>query len=104
MIILTLAMALWQVDPAPPPDVPPPQESLILRDLGFSARIGWWFPNINGRFESDEHFSPLGDGSTMSIDGDLDIDDEDVFPFIELSRLATYRTASGEIEMDQFLL
>lgn len=94
MMTLALAALLLQPDPGPEPVRLQPRS-------GPSIRASWWMPNLNGRFRADEGFLPPIDGSRVSFDDDLDIDDEDDLPVLEIGSGPVSGLARAESPVDR---
>jgi hypothetical protein len=95
--LLLLALVQPQVDD---PDPRPRRSDRV----GAHPRLLFWQPNLNGTMVADEGVAPSIDGSRVSLDGDLDIDDHDVFPVFELGFFETYHHGSHSAEIERLTL
>lgn len=95
-LLLLAALLPIQVDE----DAPRPVRRRAL-DTGLAPRFSVWQPNLNGKFDADEGFAPAIDGTNLSLDHDLDIDDETAFPIFEFGFTEVFRYGDHETELER---
>ncbi|MBI2932941.1 MAG: hypothetical protein HYY16_14955 [Planctomycetes bacterium] len=83
-----------------------PQEPPVMLGWGIEPRASAWRPDLNGRFNADQAtgLGPMIDGTTLKLDADLDIDDEDTFGYYELGFTEVLRRGEQQVTLDRLTL